>query len=123
MGWLRVGLTGNGQNSYAAIEGGYIYAALGQVTGQSTIAFTFTTNSDGFTSFLSAFNQGKLIGFASLSSPSSSQVVGNHAYAVVGYDTTNQIVTLFNPWGIEYGLVTMTWSQIQSNFFYFDQTA
>ena len=52
MGWLRVGLTGNGQNSYAAIEGGYIYAALGQVTGQSTIAFTFTTNSDGFTSFL-----------------------------------------------------------------------
>ena len=36
MGWLRTGLPGNGQNAYAAIEGGYIYAALGQITGQAT---------------------------------------------------------------------------------------
>jgi hypothetical protein len=34
----------------------------------------------------------------------------------------NQTITLFNPWGIEYGLVTMTWAQIGQNFSYFDQT-
>ena len=38
MGWTRGSLTGTGQNSYAAIEGGYIYAALGHITGQATTA-------------------------------------------------------------------------------------
>ena len=45
MGWLRSGLPGNGQNSYSAIEGGYIYAALGQITGQATTAFAMTSSS------------------------------------------------------------------------------
>jgi hypothetical protein len=53
---------------------------------------------------------------------SGSGIVGSHAYAVVGYNANNQTVTLFNPWGIEYGLVTMTWAQIQQNFSYFDRT-
>jgi hypothetical protein len=123
MGWLRSGLPGNGQNAYAAIEGGYIYAALGQITGQATTAFAMTSGATSFTTFVNAFNQGKMIGFASKSAPVSTQVVGNHAYAVVGYNATDQTVTLFNPWGIQYGLVTMTWSQIQSNFLYFDRTA
>ena len=122
MGWLRSGLSGNGQNSYSAIEGGYIYAALGQITGQGTSPFTFTAGASSFSTFVNAFNQGELIGFASKSTPASSQVVGNHAYAVVGYNAANQTVTLFNPWGIEYGLVTMTWSQIQGSFSYFDRT-
>ena len=42
MGWIRSGLSGNGKNAYSAIEGGYIYAALGHVTGQATVAFTAT---------------------------------------------------------------------------------
>ncbi len=122
MGWIRSGST-SGQNSYSALEGGYIYAALGQITGQSTTAFAYTATASNFTTFVNAFNQNKLIGFASKSTPASSQVVGNHAYAVVGYDAANQTITLFNPWGIEYGLVTMTWSQIQGSFQYFDRTA
>lgn len=123
MGWTRGSLPGSGLNSYSAIEGGYIYAALGHISGQSTVAFAFTTGSTSFTIFVNAYNQGKSIGFASKSTPSSSQVVGNHAYAVVGYNATNQTVTLFNPWGVEYGLVTMTWAQIQGSFQYFDRTA
>jgi hypothetical protein len=122
MGWLRSGLQGNGQNSYSAIEGGYIFAALGQITGQGTSPFTSTSLSTSFTTFVTAYNAGKSIGFASRSSPASSSVVGNHAYAVVGYNATNQTVTLFNPWGTSYGLVTMTWSQIQGSFSYFDRT-
>jgi hypothetical protein len=123
VGWLRSGLAGNGQNSYAAIEGGYIYAALGQITGRSTTAFAATAGASSFTTFVNAWNQGKSIGFASKSTPASSAVVGNHAYAVVGYNASTQTVTLFNPWGTQYGLVTMTWSQIQANFSYFDRTA
>jgi hypothetical protein len=123
MGWLRVGLPGNGLNSYSAIEGGYIYAALGQISGQATIPFSSTVGATNFTTFVNAWNQGKSIGFASKNAPASSQVVGGHAYAVVGYNATNQTITLFNPWGTQYGLVTMTWTEIQANFGYFDRTA
>jgi Calpain family cysteine protease len=123
MGWTRGGLTGSGQNSYAAIEGGYIYAALGHISGQTTTPFAYTAGATSFTTFVNAYNQGKMIGFASKSTPASTQVVGGHAYAVVGYNATNQTITLFNPWGVEYGLVTMTWAQIQGSFLYFDRTA
>jgi hypothetical protein len=123
MGWLRSGLSGSGLNAYSAIEGGYIYAALGHVTGAKTTPFTSTTASTSFTTFVTAFNQGKSIGFASKSKPASNNVVGNHAYAVVGYNAAAQTVTFFNPWGTQYGLVTLSWSQVQANFSYFDRTA
>ena len=57
MGWIRTGLSGNGQNAYAAIEGGYIYAALGHITGQATAAFTSTAASNGFYDIRHAYNQ------------------------------------------------------------------
>ena len=122
MGWVRGSMTGTGQNSYAALDGGYIYAALGHITGQATTAFAYTTGASAFTTFVNAYNQGKSIGFASKVTPDSSSVVGSHAYAVVGYNATNQTITLFNPWGTEYGLVTMSWAQIQGSFSYFDRT-
>jgi hypothetical protein len=125
-GWIRPGMSGNGKNEYSAIDGGYIYAALGHVTGQSTIAFTSVSNGN-FQTFVNAWNAGKSIGFATKSSPAYSNVVGNHAYSVTGYNAANQTITLYNPWGAQYGsysvTLTLTWSQIQSNFSYFDRTA
>ena len=124
MGWVRSGLPGNGQNSYTGIEGGYIYAALGQVSGQSTIAFAMTSSSTSFNTFVTAYNAGKSIGFASYqTTPAGSGVVGSHAYAVIGYNSTNQTVTLYNPWGTSYPTLTLTWSQVQSSFQYFDRLA
>ena len=93
------------------------------ITGQNTSPFTMTSSTSGFQTFVTAYTANKMIGFASMSTPASSSVVGNHAYAVVGYNATNQTITLFNPWGVEYGLVTMTWAQIQGSFSYFDRTA
>lgn len=123
-GWIRPGLSGSGQNSYAAIEGGYIYAALGHITGQGTAAFLSTSSVSGFTTFVNSWNAGKSIGFASKSSPTSgSGVVGNHAYAVIGYNATNQTITLYNPWGPNYATLTLTWTQIQASFSYFDRIA
>lgn len=121
-GFVRPGLPGNGQNAYSAIEGGYINASMNHVTGRTTVAFAATSSAANFTTFVNAFNQGKLIGFASKPTPASSSVVGSHAYAVVGYNAANQTITLYNPWGPEYGLVVMSWSQIQANFNYFDRT-
>jgi hypothetical protein len=123
MGWSRAGISGSGLNSYNAISGGYIFAALGHVTGQSTVAFTVTSSAYSFQQFVSAHNSGKMIGFASKSAPPSSNVVGGHAYMVVGYDAYTQRVQLANPWGPEYGVLTLTWAQVQQNFQYFDRTA
>ena len=126
-GWIRPGLTGNGQNAYTAIEGGYIYAALGHVTGQSTTPFAWTTSAGSFNTFVNAWNAGKGIGFATVQTPPDATIVGNHAYAAIGYDSVNQTVTLYNPWGAVYSgkavTVTLTWAQIQQNFSYFDRTA
>lgn len=123
IGFVRPGLSGNGQNAYSAIEGGYIYAAQSQITGLATTPFTSTASTTSFQAFVTAYNQGKEIGFASKTTPASTAVVGSHAYAVAGYNAANQTVTLYNPWGIQYGLVTMTWAQIQGSFSYFDHTA
>jgi len=123
-GWIRPGLSGSGQNSYSGIEGGYIYAALGHITGQATAAFYSTSSTSGFTTFVTAWNAGKSIGFASKTTPASgSGVVGSHAYAVIGYNSTNQTITLYNPWGPNYATLTMTWTQIQASFSYFDRIA
>jgi hypothetical protein len=122
-GWIRPGLPGNGQNAYTGIEGGYIYAATGHISGQSTIAFASTAAASNFTTFVNAWNAGKLIGFASKTTPASTSVVGSHAYSVIGYNSSNQTITLYNPWGPNYATVTMTWAQIGGSFSYFDRTA
>ena len=122
LGWERPGLAGSGTNAYSAISGGYCYAAQSIVNGVGTTAFTWTSSGTSFNAFVSAWNAGKLINFATKAAPASSSIVPNHAYAVVGYNAVNQTITLFNPWGISYGLVTLTWADIQANFDYFDRT-
>lgn len=120
-GWLRTTASGGGRNSYDAIAGGYMFQALNQITGK-TGAYSSVSPS----TFTTAFNSGKLITFGSVDRPVDASVVGDHAYAVVGYNKTTQQVTLFNPWGINNGyapgLVTLTWAQMQRDFFAMEYT-
>ena len=123
-GWTRAGLAGNGQNSYAAIDGGYIFAALGHITGQATAPSLQTISIFGFQTFVDAWNGGKSIGFASKAvTPGGSGVVPSHAYAVIGYNAGSQTITLYNPWGPGYPTLTLTWTQIHASFDYFDRLA
>ena len=126
-GWIRPTSWGGGQNKYTAISGGCMYMALNQITGQATVAYTSVSTTSGFNAFVAAFNAGKSICFGSKTSPASSSVVGNHAYAVIAYNTKTQTVTLFNPWGLnnghDSGLVTLTWTQVKTSFDWFDRTA
>jgi hypothetical protein len=112
---------GGDSNTYSSVEFQYAYTTLGNITGQSTVAFTYTTNGSALSNFATAYNAGKEICLISYSSPPT--VVGNHCYTVVGFDPTTDSVTVFNPWGIESGLLTLSWSQVQANFMYFDRTA
>jgi hypothetical protein len=112
---------GGKANAYSSIAYLYAYATLGNITGQSTVAFTYTSGSGSQTALANAVSAGKLICLISYANAPS--VVQNHAYAVLSYDAAAGTVTLFNPWGIEYGLVTLSWADVQPNFQYFDRTA
>lgn len=112
--WLRTDPSSIGRNSYAALAGGYMFEALNQITAKPA-----GYNVVDVATFTSLYNAGKLITFGSVGNARDG-VVGNHAYAVVSYDKTKQLVTLFNPWGINNGsapgLVTLTWAQMKSDF-------
>ena len=117
-----------GANQYTAISGGYMGTAMSEITGIANVSFNSVTSASSFSAFVSAYNAGNLMEFGSVGSPTLATVVGDHAYAVVGYNAANKTVTLFNPWGInngssEPGLITLTWAQIQSNFSYYDRVA
>ncbi len=110
-------------NAYSSIAYQYAFTTMEHITGQATVGVTDTSGSNSLSTFATAWNAGKLICLITYASPPTSGIVGNHAYAVVGYDSTTQSVTLFNPWGINHGLKTLTWSEVQANFSYFDRTA
>jgi hypothetical protein len=95
---------------------------MGHVTGKATKAFASTAATTSFSVVAAAFQSGKMIGFASKTAPASQSIVASHAYAVVGVNAASQTVSLYNPWGPQYGIVTLAWSAVQANFAYFDQT-
>jgi len=119
-GWIRPAAWGGGTNAYAGIEGGYFGDVTSQVANRADSDY-YTNGASDETALANAWSSGKLIGFASKGSPTSSQIVGDHQYVVVGYSSTNHTVTLFNPWGINNGsqypgLVTLTFAQLDANF-------
>lgn len=127
--WHQTGVEQEGSqtsvNEYTAISGGWMGTALSEITGKPDAMFNSVTASNGFAAFVNAYNAGDLLEFGSLANPSLSTVVGDHAYAVVGYNAQAKTITLFNPWGINNGtsmpgLITLTWAQVQTNFSYYD---
>lgn len=120
VGWLRPSAWGGGTNAYSGIEGGYFGDVTRQVENHACSDYYVNGTSDA-TALSNAWNSGKQIGFASKTTPGDSRIVGNHQYVVVGYNSSTQTVTLFNPWGIDNGsqypgLVSLTLSQLSSSF-------
>jgi len=120
-GWIRPASWGGGQNSYNGIEGGMFTDVTAQVANRTGSSYAVSASIDA--SLNNAVTSGKLVGFASTSSPADSRIVGDHQYVVVSYNSSTKTVTLFNPWGINNGsqypgLVSLTLSQLSANFDY-----
>lgn len=108
-------------NSYADIDSGYVSDALKDLTNRKT--FDVPTVLGPLTNFntrdimIGAYNDAQFIWVNTDSVVSNSDLVEDHTYALVGYDFSTQVFTLFNPWGIDNGqapgLVKLTWSQLQ----------
>jgi Calpain family cysteine protease/Bacterial pre-peptidase C-terminal domain len=100
-------------NSYNAIGGGgYISDTLAHITGSQT-SYSFDFNSMG-----NMFNSGQLIGLAS-KSITSGNIVASHAYTLVGYNSSSQRLSLYNPWGSN---IEISWDELQANFSSWDYT-
>jgi calpain family cysteine protease len=118
-GWI--GTSSPGVNSYQALNIGWPSWALQALTGLPTtdIAVTGANVADAWTG-------GKLIALGTVSSPASSTLVPDHAYAVVDYDpSSSSPFVLYNPWGLNGltmsgqfrpGLVAATTSSLAQDF-------
>jgi hypothetical protein len=110
-------------NSYDSLEFGSASWALHAITGLSASGYSINP-----TNVAAAWNAGDFI-VMDTDSPSSSLIVRDHSYAVVGYNSSNSLpFELFNPWGTDssgwapghsgkiYGLFTANASFISHNF-------
>jgi hypothetical protein len=82
-----------GSNAYDALATGYATWALQAITGNSASNNLVTPSQ-----IASAWEAGDFIVLSTVS-PSSSYIVGNHDYAVVGYNSSSGQFELMNPWG------------------------
>jgi hypothetical protein len=125
-GWIGL----DGTNSYNGIgsavdadantgglNGVFPANILTQLT--SSGASSSSTSGSKFADFKAAFDAGKAVVVCSKQAPVSDQVVGNHAYMMVGYDATHHTVKLRNPWGEGYdepAELTVTIAFLKANF-------
>ncbi|MFM6209799.1 C2 family cysteine protease, partial [Planktothrix sp.] len=94
-GWIGQSNT----NSYPGIEGGLGYYAIPHVTGRFTSQVYNPSGIVDTNAIINAFNVGSLITVGSKPSGVASNVVPSHEYTLVGYNSSTQQFTLYNPWG------------------------
>lgn len=94
-GWVETQYTG--QDSYDALDGGYPSWALQAITGKSASDFAINPADAA-----AAWKSGKLVVLCTTPSTSNQYIVGDHAYAMVGYNaSSNTPFTMYNPWGTD----------------------
>ena len=118
-GWLDTG--GDATNSYAAINAGWPGDVTGQATGKTVLDLLAL---DDPRVIAKAFASGRAVTFITPSQPVSPDVIGDHVYALVGYDARTREFILFNPWGLNNGsvpgIVTLTWEGVLQNCYAWD---
>jgi hypothetical protein len=122
-------------NAYGPLGDGYIGAtnALHELTGDPSYTDAKPANVS-FAEMTAAFNAGSRVICGTKDSPADPNVVSNHDYALIGYDSTAQTLTLFSPWGLAGGydkdvffpgIITLTKAQFDTDYsdIYFIQPA
>lgn len=118
-GWINQ----DGTNSYMGIDTGWEGDAMNHITGRSaTFTNTFTMDT-----IVKALNAGQLVALGTQVTDVATNLLPNHAYTVIGYNSLTQKLILFNPWGVnnsssQPGILELSWSEIDSNFDYVTHT-
>ena len=108
-----------GSDSYNALNCGCPSWALEAITGKSSSDFSIDPSN-----IAAAWGAGQLIVLGSNGAPANSEIVGDHAYAVVGYTaSSSNPFQVYNPWGINtaaadgvYGLFSANAITLSQNF-------
>jgi hypothetical protein len=114
--WNETGKEGrDGTNRYSAIEGGDPARVMTQVLGHSVSSYYLSSQSI----LVNAMQSNKAVTICTYSSPNSNGTLsyglyGNHAYGVIGYNSSNGTFTLYNPWGSNQPTSSLTWAQLQT---------
>ncbi|UUO16041.1 pre-peptidase C-terminal domain-containing protein [Dolichospermum heterosporum] len=107
-GWSRT-YSGTQNNSYAAIEGGWMDTVIRQVTGLSATSQSVSNMTQ--TQLINLVNSNQVL-TAGFVYGAGYGVVDGHAYTITAYNATNGTFHLRNPWGSYHADVT--WSQLLS---------
>ncbi|MFM6004069.1 MAG: C2 family cysteine protease, partial [Sphaerospermopsis kisseleviana] len=107
-GWSRTD-SGTQNNSYAAIEGGWMDVVIRQVTGLS--ATSQSVNNMTQSQLINLVNSNQIL-TAGFVYGADYGVVNGHAYTITDYNATNGTFSLRNPWGSSHANVT--WDQLLS---------
>ncbi len=103
-----------GQDSYAALNSGDPQWALHAITGKPASDYSINPSNAA-----AAWNSGKLVVMCT-NQPSSSYIVPDHCYAMVGYTASStQPFKVFNPWGTQ----SNGWAPYETNKIYGQFTA
>jgi hypothetical protein len=118
-GWSAGGTA----NSYRSINGGPTPAAMQQIMGEP-VSWVAPLNSSAIRQMINDLNTGDLVSLDSEPfEPSSSHVIADHSYYVIGYDEHKGTFTALNPWGITDGTLHLTASQVERYFLDYDEAA
>jgi hypothetical protein len=111
--WNETGKEGrDGKNAYASIEGGWMATVDAQVLGRAAASYNLVSSSDN-QALIQGLTSNKAVTIGTKGSPGNG-LYGNHAYAVLGYDSATATFRLYNPWGSNQpGL--LTWAQLQQS--------
>ncbi len=109
-GWIGQDNT----NSYQGIDFGWPRDAMSQIAGRNTTQQSINVNN-----IVSAFSAGRMVALNTNVSGVASNLVNNHSYSLVGYNSSTDRFTLYNPWGFT---VEVSRNDIINNFRNWDST-
>ena len=111
--WNETGNEGrNGTNTYAGIEGGWMGDVDAQVLGHDAGSYALTASTKA--TMTAAISSAEAVTIGTQDSSSLPYgLYGDHAYAVIGYNASTDLFTLYNPWGMDQPQ-PLTWSEIEA---------
>jgi hypothetical protein len=111
--WNETGKEGrDGLNAYASIQGGWMATVDAQVLGYNATDYIMTNTNKQVAIDALAAHKAVTIGTLQWSGTKYG-LYATHAYAIVGYNPSTDMFTLYNPWGSNQP-GPLSWSQLQA---------
>ena len=112
--WNETGKEGrDGTNRYSSIEGGWPEITYAQILGHAAASYSLANQQQ---TLINAMNSNRSVTICTAYNAQSYGygLYGNHAYGVIGYNSSTSTFTLYNPWGSNQPNGALTYAQLQS---------